>query len=164
MNIFYYPYKPEKLEEIRIILFLPNNDVVIISYPNLNFEHHRLLQAFLKDNKQFKKYIKLKISKYTLIDDLSVDMSKQNVATYINCSSDPYEIGCMLIPNSIKINQIDNILSFAYYFDSFLYPVDTRIIDIYGNVIQLKVTQNNDLYNYLNNLKELKTNDKSKRL
>lgn len=166
MNTFYYPYKPEKLDEIRIILFIPSNDinVVIISHPNLKFEHHRLLQVFLKDNKEFRKYIKLKINKFTFIYDLSIEMANQNIATFVNCSSEPYESGYITIPTSIKTDQIDNIFSFDYFFDTFSFPIDATIVDLYKNVTPINIGQNNDLYSYLNNLKILKENNKVKRL
>lgn len=167
MNKLYYPYKPECYAEIRIILFLPNNkiqDTIILSHPNLSFNHHSLLQIFLKSNKEFTKYIKLKINKYTLIYELSIKMAKYNVCTFVNCSYEELESGFIVIPNSIKINQIENIFNFSYFFDSFSFPIDTTIVDFNNNPICLQIKDNKDLYRYLNEIKSSKENAKIKKI
>ena len=91
-------------------------------------------------------------------------MAKNNISTFVNSSYESLESRYIVITNSIKSNQIENIFKFSYFFDYFHLPINTAIINFNNDPIYLPIEDNKDLYTYLNFLKKTKENIKIKRL
>lgn len=109
-----YKEKLNNNHEIRIILFYKKTtneekDTTISPYPNINFEHPKLIKPFLKERNLLKKLDKNLIKGD--IFNISWALAKIGIATFVNItpSSEYVDSAFMTIPGRLSKTQTNAI-------------------------------------------------------
>ena len=106
-----YKEKLNNNNEIRIILFYKEptseeKDTVIFPYPNINFEHPKLIKPFLKERNILKKLDRSLVKGD--IFAISWALAKIGIATFVNVppSSEYVDYAFMTFPQRLSKTQI----------------------------------------------------------
>lgn len=163
---FYYPQKPERSKEIKLILFFKENplliDTIIFSYPNACFEHGNLIKSVLRDYPYLTNLFNVKIKKHEMIYEIADRLSDKGIATFCNNSIDELDICSMILPYRLENDQIEHILSFRNLYDCYKYKMDISQKQLDHEQKPLCYSSNKEFYTYLSSLKKEAIKQKKK--
>lgn len=136
-NIFIDEYN--KLDNKNNIFFKNNNDIMSITYDNINYK--------IKDPELIRPFILNNFDKKTLIDDSSTDYKLKNLAEKIIILKNDYNLGSIHIlinyynnkDNKIKLNLLNKFHNFINY-ENFVSRIDRIVLEIknYINSVTLE--------------------------
>ena len=141
-------------KDIRVILFFPipiknEIDTIIFAYPNLEFEHIKLIKPFLKENNILRKLDK-EIIQEKSIYNYTFALAKIGIATFVNIGSTPNEFrGFITLPKRLTETENKALNLFNPFFISYN-NLDANRILLDSTLITINEIHNGKcLINYL---------------
>ena len=163
-NVLVYTL-PKQLEpfsstkEIRIMLFFPkvldsSYDTAILYYPNINFEHHKLIKPFLKEKNLIRT-----LDKDLMKDDIysiAWALAEINIATFVNVTPSTLYVtdSFMILPPTINERQLNSLNNVESIFREYQTIEASKVLAT-GDIIPIQEINNGDtLLKYINKEKE----------
>ena len=157
-NIKIYNEKLNNYNEIRVILFhkdpIEGIDTTIFPYPNINFEHPKLIKPYLKEKNILKRLDKTLIKED--IFHVSWALAKIGIATFVNVtpSSDYVDYAFMTLPNSLSLTQVNAINRLASILKEYPMVECSKLLNDKSIYPIEDITDGKTLLNYINKSKE----------
>lgn len=141
-------------KDIRVVLFFPlpiknEIDTVVFAYPNLEFEHVKLIKPFLKKNNILRKLDK-EIIQEKSIYYYAFALAKIGIATFVNISNAPDEFGGFItLPKKLTERENEALNLFNPLFSSYN-NLDANRVLLDSTLVTINEVHNGkSLINYL---------------
>ena len=163
-NILVYTL-PKQLEpfsstkEIRIMLFFPkaldsSHDTAILYYPDINFEHPKLIKPFLKEKNLIRK-----LDKYLMKNDIysiAWALSKIYIATFVNITPSTLYVAdsFIILPSTMNERQLNSLNNVESIFREYQNIEGGKVLSS-GDIIPVQEINNGEtLLRYINKEKD----------